>query len=71
MARFFLRLGGVLFFNKHHKSVRSSVILLLTNLLLLAGIIFTVEIVLIFLGIGNVFVPMTSAAWDFLLKLVY
>ncbi|HMD68314.1 MAG TPA: hypothetical protein VKF42_05485, partial [Chitinivibrionales bacterium] len=65
------RLGGVLFLNKHRKSVRSSVILLLTNLLLVAGIIFTVEIVLIFLGIGNVFVPMTSATWDFLTKLVY
>jgi hypothetical protein len=71
VARFILHLGELVFFNKHRKSIRSSVILLLTNLLLLAGIIFTVEIVLIFLGIGNVFVPMTSAAWDLLIKLVY
>ncbi len=71
MARFFLQLGGLLFFNKRHKSVRTSIIFLLTNFLLLAGIVFTVEIILIFLGVGNVFVPATSAMWDFLVKLVY
>jgi hypothetical protein len=70
MARFFLHLGGLLFINKRHKSVRSSIIFLLTNFLLLAGIVFTVEIILIFLGVGNVFFPVTSAVWDFLTRLV-
>jgi|WetSurMetagenome_2_1015567.scaffolds.fasta_scaffold00056_13 hypothetical protein len=71
MVRFLRNLGGILLFNKHHSSVRSGVIYLLTNFLLLAGIVFTVEIVLICLGVGNVFVPMTSAVWDFLTRLVF
>jgi len=71
MARLFLQLGGLLFFNKRHKSVRSGIIFLLANFLLLTGIVFTVEIILIFLGVGNIFVPVTSAVWDFLTKLVY
>jgi hypothetical protein len=71
MAKFFLQLGGLLFFNKRHNSVRSSIIFLLTNFLLLAAVIFTVEIILIFLGVGNVFVPMTSSVWGLLNKLVF
>jgi hypothetical protein len=70
MARFLLHLGGLLFINTRHKSVRSSIIFLLTNFLLLASIVFTIEIILIFLGVGNVFVPVTSAVWDFLTPLV-
>jgi hypothetical protein len=71
MARLFLQLGGLLFFNKRHKSVRGGIIFLLANFLLLSGIIFTVEIILIFLGVGNIFVPVTNAVWDFLTTLVY
>ena len=71
MAKFFLQLGGLLFLNRHHKSVRNGIIFLLTNLLLLAAVIFTVEIILIFLGVGNVFVPLTSSVWGLLNKLVF
>jgi hypothetical protein len=70
MAKFFLHIGGFLFFNKHHKSIRGSIIFLFTNFLLLAAIVFTVEIILIFLGVGNIFVPLTRAAWDFLINLL-
>jgi hypothetical protein len=71
MSRFFIHLGELLFFNKRHKSVRSSIIFLITNFLLLAAVIFAVEIILIFLGVGNVFVPMTSSVWKFLTNLVF
>lgn len=71
MAKFFIQLGGLLLFNKRHKSVRASIIFLLTNFLLFAGIVFTAEIILILLGVGNVFVPMTGAVWKFLAKLVF
>lgn len=71
MARFLSHIGGMLFLNKRHKSVRTSIIFLLTNFLVLSGIVFTMEIILIFLGVGNVFVPMTSTVWDFLTKLVF
>jgi hypothetical protein len=74
MSKFILRLGGLLFFNKRHQSVRGSIIFLLTNFLLLAAAIFTVEIILIFLGVENIFLPMTRVThsmWAFLTKLVY
>ena len=74
MSKFFLHVGGLLFFNKRHQSVRRSVIFVLTNFLLIAGIIFSLEIILIFLGVGNIFIPMTRlthSIWDFLTKLVY
>jgi len=71
MAKLFLRLGRRLFVSKRKKSVRGSIIFLLTNFLLLTAIIFTVEIILIFLGVGNIFVPLTSPVWSLLTKLVF
>jgi hypothetical protein len=71
MAKLFLQLGGLLFFSRRHNRVRNGIIFLLTNFLLLAAVIFTVEIILIFLGVGNVFVPMTSSVWSLLNKLVF
>jgi hypothetical protein len=71
VAKIFLQLGGLLFFNHRHKSVRRGVIFLFTNLLLVAAVIFTVEIILIFLGVGNVFVPLTSSVRGLLTKLVF
>jgi hypothetical protein len=74
MSKFFLRIGGLLFFSKRRQSVRGSIIFLLTNFLLLAGAIFTIEIILIFLGVQNIFLPMTRVThsmWAFLTRLVY
>jgi hypothetical protein len=74
MSKFFLRLGGLLLFNKRHQSVRGSIIFLLTNFLLLAAAIFTLEIILIFLGVENIFLPMTHvthSVFEFLRRLVY
>jgi hypothetical protein len=74
MSRFFLRIGGLVFFNKRHQTVRGSIIFLLTNFLLLACAIFTLEIIFIFLGVENVFLPMTRVThsmWSFLTKFVY
>jgi hypothetical protein len=74
MSKFFLRLGGLLFFNKRHQRVRGSIIFLLTNFLLLAGAIFTLEIILIFLGVDNIFLPtthVTHSVLAFLTRLIY
>ena len=74
MSKFFLRIGGLLFFSKRRQSVRGSIIFLLTNFLLLAGAIFTLEIIVIFLGVENIFLPMTHVTHSvltFLTKLVY
>lgn len=71
MAKFFLHVGGAFLFNRRLKRVRNSIIFLFANFLLLASFVFTIEIILIFLSMGNVFVPMTSAVGDFLTKLVF
>jgi hypothetical protein len=70
MQKFLLNLGGLLFFSRRHQSVRKSIIFLLANFLMLAAIIFTVEIILIFCGVGNIFLPFTQKIWAFLLKLL-
>jgi hypothetical protein len=74
MSKFFLRIGGLLFYSRRRQSVRGSIIFLLTNFLLIAGAIFTIEIIFIFLGMENIFLPMTRVThsmWAFLTKLVY
>jgi len=71
MKKFFLSLGSLMFFNKQHQRVRGGAIWLFTNLLLVAGIIFSLEIILIFLGIGDIFLPLTRKIWIFLTKIVF
>jgi dolichol kinase len=66
MAKFIIQIGNFLFFSKKHKTLRGSVVFILSNFLFLASIVFFVEIVLIFLGMGNIFVPLTRPFSDFL-----
>ena len=71
MGRFFLRLGEGLFFSRKHKSVRGGIVFLFANLLLLASVVFILEIILVFLGMDNFFVPFTRPISEFLSKLVF
>lgn len=57
--------------SNRHRTVRQGVILLLSNLLLVAGFIFAIEIVLILLGIGNIILPWTRQALLFINKMVF
>ena len=71
MARNLLEIGQRLIISNRHSSVRRGFVLLMANLFLLAGLVFAVEIALILLGIGNIFLPWTRQALDFLNKLVF
>ena len=71
MARFFLRLGKLLVINRKHRSIRTTVILLFTNLLVLAGIIFSLEIILILFGISDIILPIPFSSAKFLLTLIF
>jgi len=71
MARFFLQLGKLLVINRKHRSIRTTLILLFTNLLILAGIIFSLEIALILLGISDVMLPLPFLNARFLLNLIF
>ena len=71
MAHFFIRLGEGLFFSRKHKSVRGGIVFLFANLLLLASVVFIIEIILVFLGMDNFFIPLTLPISEFLSKLVF
>ena len=71
MRRFFLRLGEGLFFSRKHKSVRGGILFLFANILMLISVIFIIEIVLVFLGMDNFFLPLTHPISEFLSKLVF
>ena len=71
MGRLLLEIGQRLMISNRSNSVRKSVIIFFTNFLLLAGLLFTVEIALILLGIGNVFLPWTRQALEVLNRFLF
>jgi hypothetical protein len=71
MARNLLEIGQRLIISNRRSSVRHGFVLIMANLFLLAGLVFAVEIALILLGIGNIFLPWTRQALDFLNRLVF
>jgi hypothetical protein len=71
MGKLFLALGHRLVISNKSKSVRKGFLLFCTNCLLFAGLVFTVEIALILLGIGNIFLPWTRQALEVLNKFLF
>jgi hypothetical protein len=71
MGHFFLRLGEGLFFSRKQKSVRGGILFLFANVIVLISVIFAIEIVLVFLGMDNFFIPLTHPISEFLSKLVF
>jgi hypothetical protein len=66
-----LKLCNFLVISRKHRNVRKTIIFLFTNLLIFAGLIFTFEIVLIYLGVDNIAVPLPIFTSDFLQELVF
>jgi hypothetical protein len=71
VAELILRLGSRLFVSRRHQCIRRSVIFLVSNALVIAGVVFTVELLLIFLGLENIFLPLTHNTLSFLFRLFY
>jgi hypothetical protein len=71
LKKHLLTLGSILVFNHQEKSIRGSLVFITTNLLLLAALVFVVEVILIALGINNIFLPLTRAAHTVLSTLIY
>ncbi len=71
MTRLFKKAGNLVIISRRHGRVRKTLILLFTNLLVLAGLIFTFEIVLIFLGVGDVVLPFPFLSGDFIKDFVF
>jgi hypothetical protein len=66
-----MKIGNRLVFSKRHNMVRKGMLGLFANLLLISGIVFGFEIILIFLGIGDIFLPLTSSACALLTKVFF
>jgi hypothetical protein len=71
MTRLFLALGRRLMISNRHRSVRQSLILFFTNFLLFAGVVFTIEIILILLGVVNVPLPLTHRSVDIISRILF
>jgi hypothetical protein len=63
--------GKFLFFNPRQRRLRHGAVLLVTNLFAFSGLIFTAELVLIFLGVGDVELPLTRSARDIITNLFF
>lgn len=69
--RWFFTLSHKIIISNRHNSVRRGFVLFMTNFFLFAGILFAVEIAVILLGIGNVFLPWTRQALDILNRVLF
>jgi hypothetical protein len=66
MAELILKLSNRLVFSKRRRCVRHGFLWFVTNGLLVGAIIFILEIILILLGLGNIFVPLSGDFFGFL-----
>lgn len=68
MGTLLTRMGRLVLFSRRHKCVRRTVVFLLSNFLLIAGCVFAVEVLIIFLGIANICIPIDPHALSFLTR---
>lgn len=52
--------------SRRHKRVRSTIIFLYTNFLTLMTILIILEILLLFLGLNNIYIPLPQGLWNLL-----
>jgi hypothetical protein len=71
MGKLLAQIGSVLVLSRRHRSVRTGFIGICTNLFIASAIIFSLEVVLIMLGAGDIFIPLTNTARSFISKLVF
>jgi hypothetical protein len=71
IAKSILHFPARIVLSRRNKTIRGAFVFLFTNLLLFLSVIFLLEIVLIFLGIKNVFLPASPAISGFLSRLVF
>jgi hypothetical protein len=69
MAELILRWSKRLFLSQRRRCIRDSVVWLLTNALLVAGVVFAFELLVILLGLEDIFLPLTQETVSFLTRL--
>jgi hypothetical protein len=71
MFRFLTSLGSLVVFSRRHKTVRKTVIFLVTNFTAIASIIFSIEVILIILGVRNISLPLGRHTLQILTRLFF
>ncbi|HLV32706.1 MAG TPA: hypothetical protein VKY57_14140 [Chitinispirillaceae bacterium] len=71
MGKFLLSMGQRLVISRRDSCVRQGFIFAITNLLLISGLIFILELVLILTGVENIIIPWTSEVLSFFHDLVF
>lgn len=71
MKRLLAIAGRRLLISKRHKSVRQSLIYLLTHIFFAGVVIFIIELLLIFLGISNISIPLNTRAISILSQILF
>ncbi len=65
------RILGFLFVSRSRKGVRRGIMFIFSNFLVLAGIVFFLEIAVILLGLYGVSIPLTRTARELLTSLLF
>jgi hypothetical protein len=71
MAEFMLRMGKRLVFSRRRRCMRRGVLPLATNALTIAGIVFFLELLLITLGLSDVFLPLSQKTLSYLTNVFF
>ena len=71
MGALLARLGRRLIVSRRHQCVRRSVVFLLGNALIVAGVVFAVEVLLICLGLNGLFLPLTDDTLSLLSRIFF
>jgi hypothetical protein len=69
--RFLFRIGNRVIFSRRRKQVRKGLLFFIYHAFIAAGMIFILEVALIFMGINNMYLPLTGSAHDFLGTLIF
>lgn len=71
MAKAIVKLGKLLMISRKQRQVREGVVLFFINFLILAGLIFTMELFLICLGVGDIILPIPFLSNDLITKIIF
>jgi hypothetical protein len=71
MMEILTSLGQRLLINNKENSIRKSILVAISYILLFCSLVFSVEIALILLGIGDVILPWTRKALEIINRLVF
>jgi hypothetical protein len=71
MTHFFLRFGRAIVISRRHKRVRNGLIFFFRHFFLVVSALFVMELLVILLGVGNIFLPVPRHVWESVSKLVF